>query len=179
MRTRYRSAGIRAGLAIAVIAIVGPQYPPANAADHRVSGSNHDARAAASSGSPKRTMDEWLDALSFAESGNRARIVHQDVDGRNYYGCLQFRVKTFRFFVGKFGLAQNAGEDDLMHLIYDCAFQKRLAARMMLENPESWRHWRKTAQRIGLPPAATNPSHSPRKARSGRSRSADNRTTGE
>ena len=40
-----------------------------------------------------------------------------------------------------------------MDLIYDCGFQKRLAVRMILDNPENWKHWRNTVQRIGLPPA--------------------------
>jgi hypothetical protein len=42
-----------------------------------------------------------------------------------------------------------------MNLIYDCAFQKRLALRMLRESPENWKHWKKTARRIGLPPGAS------------------------
>ena len=42
-----------------------------------------------------------------------------------------------------------------MDLIFDCAFQKRLAALMIRDNPENWKHWRTTVQRrIGLPPGA-------------------------
>jgi hypothetical protein len=103
-------------------------------------------------------LEKWLDALSFAESGNRARIVHQDLDGRYYYGCLQFRVKTFRFFVDKFGLTPSPAGSDVMDLIYDCGFQKRLAVRMIIDSPENWKHWRNTVQRIGLPPGATSTS---------------------
>jgi len=100
----------------------------------------------------------WLNALSFAESGNRPWIVHQDRDGRDYYGCLQFREKTFRFFVKKFNLAPNAEAPEVMALIFDCAFQKRLAARMIHDNPDNWKHWRNTVERIGLPPRPVCPS---------------------
>lgn len=99
-------------------------------------------------------LREWVDALAAAESGNRAWIVHQDRDGRFYYGCLQFRESTFRYFVEKFRFAPNAEPAEVMNLIYDCAFQKRLAARMIRQNPENWKHWRNTAGRIGLPPGA-------------------------
>ncbi len=159
---------------VAVVIIVSTQFSQANG--DNVCASEADR---VSTATPKRpnnipTLEEWLDALSFAESGNRARIVHQDVDGRNYYGCLQFRLKTFRFFVDKFSLAPNLVGSGVADLIYDCAFQKRLAARMILDNPASWRHWRKTVQRIGLPPPATVAADAARSARSGHSCPADN-----
>lgn len=101
---------------------------------------------------PARTLAQWIDALADAESGNREWIAHQDRDGGYNYGCLQFRERTFRHFVRKFNLAPNAESDSVMNLIYDCAFQKRLAQRMIRENPENWKHWKKTVRRIGLPP---------------------------
>ena len=115
------------------------------------------------SGSDKdeRFLKKWLAALSFAESGNRDWIVHRDRDGRYYYGCLQFREKTFRFFVQKFNLGPTTEDAEVMDLIFDCAFQKRLAALMIRDNPENWRHWRTTVQRrIGLPPGAKMPAES-------------------
>src|SRR5437588_11423357 len=60
------------------------------------------------------SLRKWLDALSFAESGNRPWIVHRDRDGRDYHGCLQFREKTFRYFVDKFNLAPKAETNDVM-----------------------------------------------------------------
>jgi hypothetical protein len=105
----------------------------------------------------RQSLRQWLDALAFAESGNRAWIVHRDRDGRDYYGCLQFRETTFRYFVDKFDLAPDAEDAEVMELIYDCAFQKRVAARMICENPRNWRHWRNTVQRIGLPPVSDPP----------------------
>jgi hypothetical protein len=101
-----------------------------------------------------QTLSKWIDALAAAESGGRAWIVHRDRDGRDYYGCLQFRERTFRFFVRKFNIAPNVEPDAVMNLIYDCALQKRVASRMIRENPENWKHWRKTVERIGLPPGA-------------------------
>ena len=124
----------------------------------------------------QRTLAKWLDALSFAESGNRAWIVHQDRDGRFYYGCLQFREKTFRFYVDKFGLAANDEQNDVMELIYDCSFQKRLARRMILDDPENWKHWRTTAGRIGLPPGATDAADLARRDRPDQPCPADNKT---
>jgi len=99
-------------------------------------------------------LRSWIDALAVAESGNRNRIVHQDDDGRLYYGCLQFRESTFRYFAKKFRMDQTAQPGDVMSLIYDCSFQKRLATRMIHDNPGNWKHWRKTVERIGLPPGA-------------------------
>lgn len=109
-----------------------------------------------------RFLKKWLAALSFAESGNRDWIVHRDRDGRYYYGCLQFREKTFRYFVQKFNLCPTAEDTEVMDLIFDCGFQKRLAALMIRDNPENWKHWRNTVQRrIGLPPGAKVPPAQP------------------
>ena len=99
-----------------------------------------------------QTLAQWIDTLAIAESGNRDWVAHQDRDGGYNYGCLQFRERTFQHFVKKFNLAPNAKPDDLMNMIYDCEFQKRLALRMLRENPENWKHWKKTVRRIGLPP---------------------------
>ena len=99
-----------------------------------------------------RTLAQWIDALAIAESGNRDWIAHQDRDGGYNYGCLQFRERTFRHFVKKFNLAADADPDEVMNLIYDCAFQKRLALHMLRDNVQNWKHWKKTARRIGLPP---------------------------
>jgi hypothetical protein len=108
-----------------------------------------------SAADPAPTLAQWIDALAVAESGNREWIAHQDRDGGYNYGCLQFRERTFRHFVTKFNLVPNAEQDEVMNLIYDCAFQKRLALRMLRENPENWKHWKKTVRRIGLPPGAS------------------------
>jgi len=105
----------------------------------------------------RQALGKWIDALAFAESGNRDWIVHQDRDGRNYYGCLQFREETFRYFATKFHLVQADEPEEFMSFIYDCALQKRLASRMIRDNPEHWKHCRKTVARIGLPPGAKAP----------------------
>jgi len=123
----------------------------------------------------RQSLRQWLDALAFAESGNRAWIVHRDRDGRDYYGCLQFRETTFRYFVDKFELAPDAEDAEVMELIYDCAFQKRVAARMIRENPGNWRHWRNTVQRIGLPPGSTAAPEPATAAPSGHPPEVDNR----
>jgi hypothetical protein len=102
----------------------------------------------------QRSLRQWLDRLSFAESTNREWITHQDRDGRNYYGCLQFRESTFRFFVKKYNLAPDAEESEVMDLMFDCEFQKRVAGHMLRDNPENWKHWKFTVGRIGLPPGA-------------------------
>ena len=104
---------------------------------------------------PAQTLAQWIDALAVAESGNREWIAHQDRDGGYNYGCLQFRETTFRHYVTKFNLAPNSERAEVMNLIYDCAFQKRLVLRMLRENPENWKHWKKTARRIGLPPGVS------------------------
>jgi hypothetical protein len=101
-----------------------------------------------------QTLHQWIDALAVAESGNRSWIVHEEEDGRRYYGCLQFCEKTFRYYARKFQMVQTAQPEDIMSRIYDCAFQKRVAMRMIRENPDNWKHWRKTVERIGLPPGA-------------------------
>jgi hypothetical protein len=182
MRTSHTSARMGSSLVAAVIIIVSTQCSQVNGDDGCGSGTGNQApvsTAAAPRASQQRILEKWLDVLSFAESGNRARIVHQDLDGRYYYGCLQFRVKTFRFFVDKFGLAPNLEGSDIMDLIYDCAFQKRLAVRMILDNPENWKHWRKTVGRIGLPPGATSTLELARPTRADHPCPADNRTAGD
>jgi hypothetical protein len=105
----------------------------------------------------RQALARWIDALAFAESGNRSWIIHQDRDGRNYYGCLQFREETFRYFATKFHLVETDEPEEFMTFIYDCRLQKRLASRMIRDNPANWKHWRKTVERIGLPPGAKAP----------------------
>lgn len=129
--------------------------PSVDGADHAPSSTDHAARAEAES--QAGALGKWIDTLAVAESGNRNWIVHEEEDGRRYYGCLQFREQTFRYFAMKFRLVQPAKSGDVMNLIYDCAFQKRLATRMIRENPGNWKHWRKTVEKIGLPPGAKDP----------------------
>ncbi len=103
-------------------------------------------------------LENWLDALATAESGNRGRLVHRDRDGQLYYGCLQFQPRTFRAYVRKFRLLPNANRKETMSRIYDCAFQKQLAALMIRSDPAGWKHWRGTVEnRVGLPPVDPAP----------------------
>lgn len=145
--------------------------PTLAAAALMMCGQNSPVHRTGASGAHGSLLERWIDALARAESGNRAWIVHQDRDGRYYYGCLQFRASTFRYYVEKFGLASDGAEDST-DLIYDCSFQKRLAARMIRDNPENWRHWKTTVERIGLPPVMGD-------ARSGERRASAGQTTGE
>jgi hypothetical protein len=128
-------------------------------ADCAVPGAGNDISASVElhpAAEPDLVLRKWIDSLAAAESGNRDWIAHQDLDGRYNYGCLQFRERTFRFFIKKYKLAANAEPDKIMELIYDCAFQKRLALRMIQEDPENWKHWKKSARRIGLPPGSSD-----------------------
>ena len=107
---------------------------------------------------PPDALEAWLDALAVAESGNRGRLVHRDRDGQLYYGCLQFQARTFRVYARKFHLLPNGTRSEMMERIYDCAFQKRLAALMIRDDPQNWRHWKTTVEkRVGLPPVETGP----------------------
>ena len=102
------------------------------------------------------TLAAWLDALARAESGNRGHLVHRDRDGQLYYGCLQFQARTFRVYVKKLRLLPTSNRSQLMSRIYDCSFQKRLAAAMIRDDPSNWKHWRWTVERkVGLPPSDT------------------------
>ena len=117
-----------------------------------------DSQASASEAPPANTLEIWLDALAVAESGNRRWLVHRDRDGQLYYGCLQFHEKTFQAYVRKFHLLPKGSRSETMSRIYDCAFQKRLAALMIRDDPRSWRHWKRTVEkRVGLPPVDSGP----------------------
>ena len=99
----------------------------------------------------------WINKLAFAESGNRARLVHRDRDGQLYYGCLQFHARTFRVYVKRFHLLPTSSRAEMMRRIYDCGFQKRLAAMMIRDDPDNWKHWRWTVEkRVGMPPPEAN-----------------------
>ena len=112
-----------------------------------------DSLASHSEAPPSNALEIWLNALAVAESGNRQWLVHRDRDGQLYFGCLQFHAKTFRVYVRKFHLLPNSSRSETMRRIYDCAFQKRLAALMIRDDPQTWRHWRGTVEkRVGLPP---------------------------
>ena len=112
-------------------------------------------------GSPEatHTLKTWLDALALAESGNRQRLIHRDRDGQLYYGCLQFQAKTFRVYVRRLHLLPGRSASEVMRQIYDCSFQKRLAAAMIRDDPNNWKHWRTTVEkRVGFPPMGNGPS---------------------
>jgi hypothetical protein len=130
--------------------------PSIDGADRALSSTDH-AETVAAGPAAGKDLRQWIDALAVAESGNRNWIVHEEEDGRRYYGCLQFREETFLYFAKKFHLVRTGEAGDFMNLIYDCSFQKRLATRMIRENPDNWKHWRRTAGRIGLPPGAKVP----------------------
>jgi len=148
----YRLTPMPPRMAAAFLLVCSPSM---DGADRAPSNAGH--AAAVESEPLSSSLRKWIDALAVAESGNRNWIVHEEEDGRRYYGCLQFREETFRYFAKKFRMVQTAQPGDVMSLIYDCAFQKRLATRMIRENPENWKHWRKTVERIGLPPGAKAP----------------------
>lgn len=152
MRTFDRLTPMPPRMAAAFLIIWSPSLDGADRAP-----SNADNAATVEAKPLSGSLRKWIDALAVAESGNRNWIVHEEEDGRRYYGCLQFRESTFRYFAKKFRMVQTAQPGDVMSLIYDCAFQKRLATRMIRENPENWKHWRKTVERIGLPPGAKAP----------------------
>ena len=119
-----------------------PEQPPAA-----------DAQANPSEAPAADSLQIWLDALARAESGNRQWLVHRDRDGQLYYGCLQFQAKTFRIYVRKLHLLPASSRAEVMKRIYDCDFQKRLAAAMIRDDPNNWKHWRTTVEkRVGLPP---------------------------
>lgn len=117
-----------------------------------------DSQASPSEAPPANSLETWIDALAVAESGNRQRLVHRDRDGQLYYGCLQFHEKTFRAYVRKFHLLPKGSRSETMSRVYDCAFQKRLAALMIRDDPRNWRHWRGTVEKVvGLPPVDAGP----------------------
>ena len=117
-----------------------------------------EVRAAA----PAITLEAWLDTLAVAESGNRQRLVHRDRDGQLYYGCLQFNARTFRVNARKFHLLPKGSREETMRRIYDCKFQKRLAALMLRNDPGSWRNWKYTVEkRVGYPPTEAGASAPP------------------
>ena len=99
-------------------------------------------------------LDAWLGALASAESDNRPRLVHRRY-GQVYYGCLQFQIHTFRVYARKFHLLPNDNSSELISRIYDCAFQKRLAALMIRDDPGNWKYWKGTVEnKVGLPPVS-------------------------
>jgi hypothetical protein len=112
-----------------------------------------DAQASSLEPQSDTALEAWLDALALAESGNRERLVHRDRDGQLYYGCLQFHERTFRAYARKFHLLPRGSRAETMSRIYDCSFQKHLAALMIRDDPANWKHWRRTVEkRVGLPP---------------------------
>jgi hypothetical protein len=99
-------------------------------------------------------LDAWLSRLASAESDNRPRLVHRR-DGQLYYGCLQFQIHTFRVYARKFHLLPKDNISEAISRIYDCAFQKRLAALMIRDDPGNWKYWKGTVEnKVGLPPVS-------------------------
>ena len=99
-------------------------------------------------------LDRWIERLAEKESNNRAGIKILDVNGRYSYGCLQFQLATFKSYSTRYGILDAdeviSWEDEL----YNCAQQKQIAKRMILEKHRNWRHWAYTVlnKGIGFPP---------------------------
>ena len=127
----------------------------ASAANLAVITTDSPAAAASSTAPAPSALDRWLESLAAKESGNRAGIKILDVNGRYSYGCLQFQMATFRSYSARYGLVDPAAVTSWEELLYDCSLQKRIAKRMIQENPANWRHWAYTVlnKGIGKPPA--------------------------
>jgi hypothetical protein len=89
------------------------------------------------------SLDLYIEALAFQESSGKEDVVVLDTNGKYSRGCLQFQDETFRRFQAKYKIAGP---------IMDCPTQKRLARAILLGSPTGWTNWRKSVDKIGLPP---------------------------
>lgn len=105
----------------------------------------------------KNTLDSWLKKLVFLESEGKSNIKVLDNNGLHSFGCLQFQMSTFREFGLKYDLISK--DDELGKVIYNCALQKKIAARMIEDNYNNWRHWYTSVKirGLGLPPKEEEP----------------------
>jgi hypothetical protein len=102
----------------------------------------------------KDSLDEWLDKLSFYESGNRQHIKVMDTNGKYSYGCLQFQEQTIRSYVQRYDLGGNWEKTEYLNIAYDCQASKEVARKMIEEDYANWKHWYNTVKRpeVGYPP---------------------------
>lgn len=100
-----------------------------------------------------RYIDDLADKYECPNCPPNFRII--DSNNKYSYGCLQFQEATFVSEVARYGLLPEAEPAEVMNLIYDCDFQKKLAMLMFLNDPYAWMHWRTSVWRgLGLPPEA-------------------------
>jgi len=84
----------------------------------------------------------WVDRLAKFESQNTPIIKKLDKNGKYSYGCLQFQKRTFDSVSKRYKLEGN---------IYDCEFQRKLATKMIEEDPNNCKHWKAAVRAIGKP----------------------------
>ena len=97
------------------------------------------------------SFEEWIDQLAEAESGNDPELKILDTNRKYSYGCLQFQLSTFRQYSREYSLFKDSAVN-LRKEIYNCESQRKLAALMIRDDYENWRHWRNTVKKIGKPP---------------------------
>jgi len=99
-------------------------------------------------------LDLWIENLALKESGNNATALVFDSNKRYSYGCLQFQMATFQFYMKMYGLGTASSTAGWKALIYDCGIQKQLAKAMIQDKQSNWKHWYNTVMRkgVGKPP---------------------------
>lgn len=108
----------------------------------------------------KDELDLYIDRLAneFECVNCPENFRHLDNNNEYSYSCLQFQEQTFIWKVKDYNLLPAAEDGEILNLIYDCDFQKKLA-RLMFENePDAWKHWRTSVEKRGLgyPPTVYN-----------------------
>ncbi len=102
-------------------------------------------------------LGNWLNKLAIKESEGKNHLKMLDHNNQYSYGCLQFQMQTFKSYIRKYGLLQDAEDAELENMIYDCDFQKILARTMIQDDYTNWRNWYTSAtKKIGLPPKPEN-----------------------
>lgn len=103
---------------------------------------------------PRDDLEIYLDNLQQYECRNCPDNFDKiDNDGVAVYGVYQFKESTFREQVRKFNLLPNAEYGEIMNMIYDTSFQRKLVRMMLEENPRLISRWKVSVKRgLGLPP---------------------------
>ena len=99
-----------------------------------------------------RTPDEldlWIEKL--AKTENCSPLGTPD-NGSLSYGKFCFKKSTWQEQIRKYEMLPQAEWDELMNFIGEDELQTKLVRKMLVANPENWRHWWTSCQKIGKSP---------------------------
>lgn len=87
-------------------------------------------------------LEQWLDKLSFCESGGNPNAINPDDGGSRSVGHFQWKDASFSAYSKKYNLEGSIENPQ----------DQRELVKLVIKNEYGWRNWYNCTKKIGLPP---------------------------